>query len=142
LNSSDIAAFAVHRLQEVISEKDPESLMLTIEQLAPSIVTAEAIVDGESIFAPDLMRSPGIAYQRGKLRSESELGASNLASYKSFPSDDASHLIKKPDRFIKWSNKVYRWVRTWTPEWHEYRGYRVTRAVKKAIDEGTLRIVP
>jgi hypothetical protein len=56
-------------------------------------------------------------------------------------SEDQTAILDRPAEFVRWGRKVLGWVRRQAPEWHQYRGYRVTTKVAEAIKSG-LQIVP
>ena len=87
------------------------------------------------------MSSCVVQYRRGKFRAPNKLGQSNLSAVFSRQSKSEGGTVGKYD-FKKWAQKVFRWVRNATPEWHQYEGYRVSVRVKGAIDNGKLVIVP
>jgi hypothetical protein len=83
---------------------------------------------------------PVLTYRRGQLLAPNQLTASHISGDWTVPSEDKSKVVDQPEEFIKWGRKVLAWVRKETPEWHEFKTYRVTRRVSDAIKSG-LQIV-
>ena len=131
-------------VDDMIRAHNPKDLWLTLPAFVKSVRVdfQKLSPPHRSGYAVSGMHSTVIGYQRGRFLDDKRLSSSNLHAYWSYPDDAATTMIQKPEAFCKWARKVFAWVRRRTPDWHEYRRYRVSSTVKSAIAAGQRRIVP
>ena len=142
-----------HSLEEIVPQslrqiiKDSDSnlashaLLIGLDRWMDQIRVDPCIHNGENILAISYIHSPLIVYGRGEFRESKKLGMSNLCAHRSYYNDEKK-LVHKPNDFVKWSKKVFDWVRKATPEFHQYRTYRLTPRVAEAIRNNLIEIVP
>ena len=123
------------------SNSDSYSLLIGLDHWINQIKAHSRFHDGENIFGISYFDSPLIVYDRGRIYESQKLLRSNLCGAWSYV-DDQKRVIHKSDAFIKWSKKVFAWVRKATPEFHQYRTYRLTPRVAEAIRNNLIEIVP
>jgi hypothetical protein len=129
-------------LMEFIIRHDPDQVLVGLEEHAVQRVLEPIVLWGKPQLCVASASSCLVSYRRGKFRDTSKLGQFNLSASWRCLNETQTALLDKDPGFKKWAEKVIRWVRKSTPEWHQYRGYRVTRRVKEAIERGELGIVP
>ena len=83
---------------------------------------------------------PALVYTPGSLK-DGVLSQSNASAYTCYIDDEAQVIHKMPADFLLWLRQVTGWLRRATPEWHSYRGYRVTKAAAEAALSG-LQLLP
>jgi hypothetical protein len=138
VNAPERSVIAPHPAAAYLEREDPDDALLTLAAHAPRVRTLEVKAPSGIRFVPDHIRSPVIAYKRGKRR-DRQLGGSNLATYWSFVDDDG-RMHDQPSDFVTWAKKVYRWVRAAAPV-KLSAGWRATPAAAAAIKNG-LEIMP
>jgi hypothetical protein len=130
--------------REYITAADPHQCFLLLADVAELIIEPFKVVESgtavERCRVVD-MKSCVVGYDRGKLLGSDKLTASNLYTYWDYPNPSGSSLVRKPEEFIRWAKNVLGWVHKATPEWHQYRNYRVSKRVKEAILNDGLQIV-
>ncbi len=127
---------------EYIRQYDPDQVLLGLHSLFDKLIVEPVVVGGKQKYCVAPATSPLMRYRRGKFRDTKKLGQFNIsASWKRLTEAKTALVDKDPD-FKKWAEKVIRWVRTSAPDWHEFKGYRVSRRVKTALLQGELEIVP
>ncbi len=129
-------------LNDYISRYDPDQLLFGLEDFAEKRIVKQVEFEGQPRFCVTSMDSCLVGYRRGNFRDGNKLGQFNLAAYWTRLSDDGKSLVNKDRTFKKWAEKVFSWVREATPEWHQFKTYRVTRRVKEALLKGEIEIIP
>jgi len=133
---------------EVVAGSDPQELFFGLEEHVRHavIIRLEGFANGIKVEIPHFrvsdMKSCVIGYDRGRFIEGGKMTPSNLYAYWDYPDEKGTVLKHKPADFVMWAKKVLRWVYKATPEWHEYKTYRVSKRVKAAIQEGKINIVP
>lgn len=141
LVASDPGAFHATAVSDAI-QKDPDQILIAPACFALRPIIAFSDMSGSRRYYVSSMTSCLLAYKRGRFRERGQLGQSNLsASWKRLDQAKAAMVDKDPD-FRRWGERVLRWVRKATPEWHEHKGYRVSRRVKEALTSGEIQIAP
>jgi hypothetical protein len=144
-NFHNLEAIKPQPLREMIKNSDlnsaSHSLLIGLEHWMDQIRVNPYFHNGGNIFAVSYLYSPLIVYDRGQFREPNKLGMSNLCTTRSYY-DDGKKLIYKPDEFVKWGKKVFSWVRKETPEFHQYKTYRLTLRVAEAVRNNLIDIVP
>jgi hypothetical protein len=120
-------------VMELIGRTDTCRLYLTLQS-----VTAEPLelhrwepeTPGEPVRYSLPVGFPAIVYDAGMLL-EGRLSQSNAAAYPS----------QAPAAVVAWMRRVFGWLRRATPQWHEYKSYRVTELAAQAAIRG-LALVP
>jgi hypothetical protein len=121
--------------------RNPSSVLLGLPNLLREWpIRAYRDERGES-YAVLYTRVPVLNYLRGRLRAPNQLSASNISGDWTVLSEDNSKILDQPEEFTRWGRKVLAWIRKETPEWHEFKTYRITKRVSDAIKSG-LQIVP
>jgi hypothetical protein len=129
-------------LMEFIARFQPYRLFIGLEQFCIQRTINTLVENGKTRYYIAKEPSCLMAYRRGAFRTPNELGQCTLGASWDRLNESQTALLAKDGGFRKWGEKVLRWVRKSTPEWHQVKGYRVTSQVKKAIDAGQIKIVP
>jgi hypothetical protein len=133
-------------LKEYIINDDPQQLFFFLTGNNQDIVIEpiESFEDGKTLecFRVVDMKSCVIGYDRGRVISSSKLTASNLYAYWAYPNASGVSMVAKSDGFVTWAKKVFSRVYKMTPDWHQYKNYRVSKRVKDAILNEGLQIAP
>jgi len=117
-------------------QQNPPQILLWLPTLVKGLpIRSYSEEDGES-FGVLFTRVPVLTYRRGQFRAPNQLTPSHITGNWTVPSADQSRILHQPDDFIKWGKKVLEWVRKQTPEWHQYKNYRITKRVSEAIRSG------
>jgi len=126
-------------LSELIHSSDPAQLMFGPDS-GEAPVEAHSF-DGEVLYNVRMEMSSLLMYRRGKLQ-QRVLTQSNLSVYwvYFYLTEQSNRFVRKDESFISWAKKVLSWMRKATPEWHEHKNYRATRAVKLALDRGEIEL--
>lgn len=127
-------------LNELLAQ-DPSSVLIGIRGVLKDLpIRAYPDENGES-YGVLFTHVPVLTYRRGRLLAPNQLGASHISGDWTVLSEDKKSVLDQPEEFVKWGKTVLGWVRKHTPEWHQYKTYRVTNKVAGAIKSG-LEIVP
>jgi len=130
-------------IRAFIANHNPDQLLFGLQQYLHDVPVEERLHEGEVLYVgPSAMESCLISYRRGKMRNDHMLGQSNLAAYWTHLNKSNSSVIDKEADFTKWGKKVLAWARKYTPEWHDYKGYRATKRAKEALAKGVVKFVP
>ena len=135
-------AFHPVPVRDCIRQRNPDQLLIGPAHFACEAPVQMSSVKGIPNYFVSAMTSSLIMYRRGKFRSEDKLGQSNLSAHWDMLNEAETAVVDKNAEFKRWGMKILRWARNTTPEWHQFKGYRVTRRVKEAIDGGTVTILP
>jgi hypothetical protein len=118
---------------DLIGRTDAHRVYLTLQSIATQPLPLqrwEPESPGAAVRYSLQYDFPAIVYDAGTL-ADCQLSQSNAAAYPS----------RAPPAIAKWMRRVFAWLRRVTPQWHEYRGYRVTELAAKAALDG-LSLVP
>lgn len=124
-----------------LTRGDEPLILLALKPHVSQIKSVEYTQDGSKLFGIDATNSPVIMYERGAFREPGKLGQSVIAAHLEALTEDGKGLRRKPDEFCKWAQSVAKWVRRNTPQWHQYKSYRITGKVADAMTEG-IELVP
>jgi hypothetical protein len=143
---TDVKRLEPRPIIELIREHDPDAVLFGPREFMDRSPIKRYEHEGEIRYGRYFMNVPLISYTRGRFRSPRELGLSNMcAEYDDLATDEhdpeCQYLVRRPEAFIKWVQRVFAWIRRDTPKWHQYKGYRVTERVAEEIAKG-LEIVP
>ena len=122
-------------LTELLQQNPPQILLWLPTLVEDLPIRSYPDEDGES-FGVLFTRVPVLTYRRGQFRPPNQLTPSHITGNWTVLSADQSRILRQPDDFIKWGKKVLAWVRKQTPEWHQYKNYRITKRVSEAIRSG------
>lgn len=139
-NRSPISELPLESPSQIL-RYDDRLVFLALKPHVDQIRCVEYDRDGESRFGIDATNSPVITYKRNGYREPGKLGQSVIAAYLEAVTTNKEELYSKPDEFAKWAKSVASWVRRNTPEWHQYKTYRMTKKVSDSLKNG-LELVP
>jgi hypothetical protein len=137
----DKAEIQTQPVSALVGSNNPRQVLLCLAEQTSQVrlVNAPPGPSGKS-FRISLVDSCVIAYDRAVFIGANKLAASNLAAYWEYPNATKAEMIDKPEGFVNWAKKVFQWVYKVTPEWHQYKTYRISKRVKQAIKEGKLEL--
>jgi hypothetical protein len=121
--------------------RDSGRLYLTLREYAlrPSLFEFRPAAPDEPVRYTLGAEFPSIMYTPGMIE-DGQLSHSNASARTCFPDPTGKVFHKMPEPFLRWMRKVMSWLRRITPEWHEYRGYRVTRQAAQAALSGLILV--
>jgi hypothetical protein len=128
-------------LATFLGRPDRARLYLTLREyaLAPSLFEIRPADPAQPVRYTLAADFPSVMYTPGTIEG-GRLAQSN-ASARTYYVDAARQVVQKmPEPFMRWLKKVMGWIRRATPEWHEYRGYRVTRQAAAAASAGLILV--
>jgi hypothetical protein len=124
--------FAFIPLEKLIKDFDPPAVYFCLDSYLKDVVAASCSDSQGEYHVLDLYKSPVISYVRGKFVSPRQLSTSLLSAHWSY-SLDRETSAAKPEDFIKWAKKIFRWVQKTTPEFYQHKHCRITPHVAEAI---------
>lgn len=126
-------------LTSLLGRTDTTRLCLTLQEYAsnPAVFEFEREGSPRYTLGPEF---PCLIYTVGSIEN-GQLSQSNASSNTYFLDKSQNVIRNHPDPFVKWIRRVMGWLRRSTPEWHRYRGYRVTKAAAQEALSG-LSLVP
>lgn len=135
-NSAPVKEDLVCSPSQLIDRENCSQMFLTLKPLLAEVVYVQYEMNGKTLFGIDAVNSPVISYSRSVFREENILGQAAISAHLEKLTDDKKKLVQKNDEFISWTKSVFSYVRKSTPEWHEYKTYRITKRVTEAVRNG------
>jgi hypothetical protein len=123
-------------VRELIA-RDPSEVLLSLPEFMRELPISAKETESGTLYFVRWWEAPALSYSRGAWRAPNRLGACNMWADWHVRLPDGG----RPDEFVKWGKKIFAWLRNQTPEWHQYKTYRITGKVADAIKSG-LEIVP
>jgi hypothetical protein len=147
MTTGDIVAFpspptksAPMPIREMIEKKNPETILISTREFLKRIGAKQSHQQGTTECYLSVFDHPVVGYARGWFYPSGELGSSLLWAYTTYLDKNRRLLVAKDPEFKKWVQKLLRWVRKWTPDYYQSKGYRLTAKVKTAIQNGDFEI--
>jgi hypothetical protein len=127
-------------LETLIKSKDPDRLCFCLDHHINNVVLKSfSDADGEFCVV-SLPESPVISYDRGRLLNSNKLSTSFLESHWSYLLDGKT-FINKPEDFIKWGKRIFRWSQKTTPEFYQHKYGRITPRVAEALHQNQIELI-
>jgi len=139
--SENRGLFTPAPLLEFIEERDPDAVLIGPREFMDQAKEFSVEREGQTLYGYSYLSSPLLLYDRPRFRAPRQLGQSNMCAEWWGIEPGVPDLVRKPEPFIKWAQRVFRWVRRATPKWHQYKTYRITEKVAAELERG-LELVP
>jgi hypothetical protein len=99
--------------------------------------------EGMKFLGRDQMDDNVLGYSVGEIKPDGALTQSNMFAYWERLTPDHSAVVRKEEEFIRWGQRVFRWLRKHAGQRQMLRGYEYpcTADAKAAFDRGELRAV-
>jgi hypothetical protein len=126
-------------MRELLESDDPQSVVFCPEEFSGQLQIHEYSDELDKYFTASPMDSPVIAYKRGKLEGN-ELDITSFAAYWKFVTDAGDRWLDKPEEFVSWGKRVFRWLRRTATIRREPEACPFTAKAAKAIEGGRVPV--
>ena len=133
-------SIAFRPIRELLESDDPDAVLFCPKEFSGQLRIHEFSDDLGIYFTASPMDSPVIAYRRGKLRTERELGITSFAAYWKFVNDAGDRWLDKPEEFVFWGKRVFRWLRRTATIRREPEACPFTEKAATAIERGLVPV--
>lgn len=127
---------SVCKPHELIEKQNVERMFITFKELLPEVKYIQYEKGGKTLFGIDAVNSPVITYSRSVFRKQNKLGQGAISAHLNRLTKNEINIEKKNDEFVTWAKTVIARARKSTPKWHQYKTYRISEGVAKAIENG------
>ncbi len=135
-NTTPVAKSELSTPDQLIQRENCAQMFLTLNSLLEEVKWVGYESEGKKLYGIDAVNSPVISFSRSVFRGENKLGQAAISAQLEKLTKNRKNLVDQKEEFISWVNKVFTFVRKSTPEFHQYKSYRISKRVIEAKQYG------
>ncbi|HCS91249.1 MAG: hypothetical protein N838_07140 [Thiohalocapsa sp. PB-PSB1] len=122
--------------RQLIERTNCERMFLVLKCHFDEVKFVQYEKGGKTLFGIDAVNSPVVSFKRSLFREKNKLGQGSVSAYPKKLIANNQELVEKSDEFNKWAKGIVSHIRKKTPNWHEYKNYRISERGSKAQEQG------